>query len=105
MIEGRIPSISMAEAMVESWKLASISMCADRLDKDEALRLIGDTFTWEQLWEAAVEVNHLCAAREMSVKIPRSRDQGDQKDRVGVVGNNLIGALQDMKLEEISQFL
>ena len=96
--EGRTPSIkAMADTMVESWKLATISMWADSLDKDEALRLIGDTFTWEQLWEAAVEVNQLCAARDMSVKIPRNRDQGDQKDRVGVLGNNLIGALLDLK--------
>ena len=94
----------MAETMVESWKLATISMWADRLDKGEALRLIGDTFTWEQLWEAAVEVNQLCAARDMAIKIPRNRDQGDQKDRVGVLGNNLIGALQDLKNREDKPF-
>ena len=30
-------------------------------------------------------------------QIPRNRDQGDQKERVDVLGNNLIGVLQDLK--------
>ena len=31
------------------------------------------------------------------LKIPRNRDQGDQKERVDVLGNNLIGVLEDLK--------
>ena len=97
MSEGRIPSISMAEAMVDSWMLATISMWYDRLDKEVTLGLIKKTFDWDELWEAAVEVNQLCAARSMSVKIPRNRDLGEQKDRVSVLGSNLIGSLQELK--------
>ena len=56
----------MAKAMVESWKLATISMWAQRLDKAEALNLIVKNFTWNDLWESAAEINRLCKARDMS---------------------------------------
>ena len=57
MSEGRSPSINMTEVMVESWKLATISMWVDRLNKDEALKLINDTWTWDELWEAAADTH------------------------------------------------
>ena len=59
----------MAEAMVDSWKLATISMWVDRLDNDKALNLICDAWDWNELWEAAAELNQLCVARQMARKI------------------------------------
>ena len=88
----------MAKAgMVDSWKLATISMWVDRLDYTEAIKLIENTFTWDELYEAAVEVNQLCAAREMANKIPKNRDQGVEKDRVAVLGSNVLASLQELK--------
>ena len=87
----------MAGAMVDSWKLATINMWLDRLDKDEALKLIIDNFTWDELWEPAAELNQLCVAREMARQIPRNKDQGDLKDRVNVLGNAVLGSIQELK--------
>ena len=53
----------MAPAMVDCLKLATIGMWVDQLDNARALNLICDHFTWEELWEAAVEVNQQCAER------------------------------------------
>ena len=94
--EGRIPSSTMS-VMVDSWKLATISMWVERLNKEEALKLIDDTFTWSELWEAAVELNQLCAGRDMSRQIPRNQDQGDLKDRVRVLGTAMLGSMQELK--------
>ena len=71
--------------MIDSWKLATVSMWFEKIPKEEALNLICDTFTWEELWEGAAELNQLCAAREMDKKIPRNIDQGDLRDRVKVL--------------------
>ena len=87
----------MAKAMVESWKLATISMWAERLDKSEALNLIVNNFTWNDLWESAAEINRLCKARDMTRHIPKNQDQGDLKDRVRVLGNAMIESLQELK--------
>ena len=57
-------------------------MWVDRLNHHEVIKLIGDNFQFDVLWEAAEEVNKLCKERDMSTKIPKNRDQGDQKDRV-----------------------
>ena len=43
--------------MVDSWKLTTIGMWADKLEKEGALSLICDTFDWDELWEAAAELN------------------------------------------------
>ena len=83
--------------MVDSWKLATISMWLDKLDNHEVLKLIGDTFTWEELWEAAVDLNQLCAARQMPNKIPKNKDQGDLKDRVAVLGKAMLTSLDVLK--------
>ena len=42
-------------------------------------------------------MNQLCAAREMANKIPRNRDQGVEKDRVAVLGSNVLASLQELK--------
>ena len=59
---------------MDSWQLATISMWVDKLNNHEVIKLISDTFEWEELWEAAAEVNQLCAAKEMISKIPKNRD-------------------------------
>ena len=83
--------------MIDSWILATISMWMDRVDKHEVIKLIGDSFTWEDLWEAATEVNKLCIARKMTCHIPKNRDQGDLKDRVAVLANTLLASLDELK--------
>ena len=40
--------LTMEGGAVDSWKLATISMWLDMLDKDVTLRLINDTFSWEE---------------------------------------------------------
>ena len=85
------------DTMVDSWKLATINMWVDNLAYSEVIKLIENTFTWEELWEAAVEVNQLCAARDMATKIPRNRDLGVEKNRVAVLGSNLVASLQELK--------
>ena len=85
---------------MESWKLATISMWAQRLDKAEALNLIVKNFTWNDLWESASEINRLCKARDMSKHIPKNQDQGDLKDRVRVLGNAMLESLQELKNRE-----
>ena len=100
--EGQVepPSNNMAKAMVESWKLATISMWAERLDKEVALQLIVNTFTWSDLWEAAAELNQLSAERGMARQIPRNQDQGDLKDRVRILGNAMLESLKELKSRE-----
>ena len=83
--------------MVDNWRLATISMWVQRLDKDVALKLIDDHFTWNDLWDAAVELNQLCAERTMSQQIPRNPDQGDLKDRVRVLASAMLGSMQELK--------
>ena len=83
--------------MVDSWKLATISMWVDNLAHSEVIKLIENTFTWDDLWEAAVEVYQLCAARDMATKIPRNRDLGVEKNRVAILGSNLVASLQELK--------
>ena len=63
------PSINRAKVMVESWKLATISIWAERLDKEVALQLIVNTFTWGDFWEAAAELNQLSAERGMASRV------------------------------------
>ena len=82
--------------MVDNWKLATISMWVQRLDKDVALKLIDEHFTWNDLWDAAVELNQLCAERTMSKQIPRNQDQGDLKDRVRVLASAMLGSMQEL---------
>ena len=69
----------------------------DNLTYSEVIKLIENTFTFDKLWEAAVEVNQLCAARGMANKIPKNRDMGVEKDRVAVQGSNLLASLQELK--------
>ena len=85
------------EEMVDSWKLATITMWVDRVDFTEAIKLIKNTFNWDELWEAAAEVNQQCAARQMVNKIARNRDQGVEKDRVAILGAASLGSLLDLK--------
>ena len=87
----------MAGAMVDSWQLATISMWVDRLNHHEVIKLIGDNFQFDVLWEAAEEVNKLCKDRDMNTKIPKNRDQGDQKDRVAVLSNAMLISLAELK--------
>ena len=87
----------MAEAMVDSWQLATISMWVDKLNNHEVIKLISETFEWEELWEAAAEVNQLCASKEMISKIPKNRDQGEQRDRVAVLSNAMLLSLAELK--------
>ena len=61
-------------------------MWADKLEKEGALSLICDTFDWDELWEAAAELNQLCAARKLETHIARNRDLGEQRDRVKILG-------------------
>ena len=86
--------------MVDSWKLATISMWYQRLDQEEAIKLICDHFTWDELWEAATELNQHCAARSMSKKIPKNQDQGDQKNRVKILADGVINTLKELKNKE-----
>ena len=72
-------------------------MWVQRLDKDVALKLIDEHFTWNDLWDAAVELNQLCAERTMSQQIPRNQDQGDLKDRVRVLASAMLGSMQELK--------
>ena len=87
----------MATAMVDSWKMVTIAMWVDHLDRDGALKLICDTFNWDELWEAAAELNQQYAARQIATSIPRNRDQGELKDRVKVLGTAVIASLQELK--------
>ena len=82
---------------MDSWKLATINMWLDKLNNHEVIKLIGDNFDWDELWEAAAEINQLCADRSMSCKIPKNRDQGEQRDRVGVLCNALLLSLGELK--------
>ena len=52
-------------AMVDSWKLVTIGMWVDKLKKEGALSLICDTFDWDELWEAAAELNQQFAEGKM----------------------------------------
>ena len=72
-------------------------MWYERLDKEAAIKLICDKFTWDELWEAAVELNQECASRDMSKKIPKNQDLGDLKDRVKVLATAVIGSIQELK--------
>ena len=83
--------------MIDSWRLATISMWYERLDKEVVIKLICDKFTWDDLWEAAVELNQECATRDMSKKIPKNHDLGDMKDRVKVLAAAVIGSIQELK--------
>ena len=83
--------------MVDSWKLVTIGMWVDKLEKEGALTLICDTFDWDELWEAAAELNKQCAGRTMEAHIPRNRDLGEQKDRVRIVGANVLNSLHELK--------
>ena len=83
--------------MVDSWKLVTIGMWVDKVEKDGALSLICDTFDWEELWEAAAELNQQSAARQLQVQIPKNRDQGDLKNRVKVLGSAVLASLQELK--------
>ena len=87
----------MAGAMVDSWKLSTISMWLDKLDQDGALRLICDNFDWEGLWEAAAKLNQLCVDRDMDLRIPRNRDQGVLKDRVSILGKAVLASIVELK--------
>ena len=87
----------MAMAMVDCWQLATIGMWVDKLDAGGALKLICDTFTWETLWEGAVELNQQVAGKQLDKKIPMNRDQGEQKDRVKILGSNILASLQELK--------
>ena len=88
----------MADAMlVESWKLATITMWLDKLDNHEVIKLIGENFDFDSLWEEASIVNLECATRNMANKIPKNRDQGDQKDRVAVLSTALLVCLNELK--------
>ena len=60
--QGLVDRPTMAMAMVDCWQWATISMWVDKLDAGGALKLICDTFTWEALWEGAVELNQQVAA-------------------------------------------
>ena len=82
---------------MDSWKLATITMWVDRLNYNEVIKLIENTFDWEQLWDAAVEVNQLSAGRGLTTKIPRNRDLGVEKDRVAVLGGHMLASLQELK--------
>ena len=90
----------MAPYMVESWKLSTIAMRLNKLDSDGALRLICEYFDWKELWEAAVELNELCASRNMGIKIPKNRDQGVLKDRVTVLGKAVLASMGELKTKE-----
>ena len=72
-------------------------MWLDKLDQSGALKLICEKFDWEGLWEAAVELNKLCADIEMNLKIPKNRDQGVLKDRVSVLGKAVLGSMVELK--------
>ena len=80
-------------AMVDCWQLATIGMCVDKLDAGGALKLICDTFTWDVLWEGAVELNQQLAAKHSDKKIPINRDQGEQKDSVKILGSYILASL------------
>ena len=75
-------------------------MWLDKLDSDGALRLICEYFDWEELWEAAVELNQLCASRNMGIKIPKNRDQGVLKDRVSVLGKAVLASMGELKTKD-----
>ena len=90
----------MAE-MIDSWKLATISMWVEKTNKDDTLRLISETFMWDELWEAAVQLNQLCAAKDIDKRIPRNIDQGDKKNRIKVLAIAMIDSLEVMKSKEI----
>ena len=87
----------MALAMIDSWKLVTIGMWVDKVEKAGALSLICDNFEWDELWEAAAELNQQCTLRKLEVHIPRNRDQGDLKDRVRVLGTAVLSSLQELK--------
>ena len=85
--------------MVDCWKLATIGMWVDQLERDGALKLVCDTFTWDDLWEAAAELNQEFASRQLekTFHIPRNRDQGELKDRVKLLGTGVITNLLELK--------
>ena len=83
--------------MIDSWKLATLSMWIEKLPKEEAIKLMCDTFTWEELWEGAAELNQLCAARNMDKKIPRNIDQGDKRDRVKILASAVYSSIMELK--------
>ena len=87
----------MAKAMLDSWKLVTIAMWVDQLDRDGALKLICDTWDWDELWEAAAELNQQFAERQIEKKIPRNQDRGEMKDRVKILGTAVIEALHELK--------
>ena len=58
---------------------STFGIWVDKLDAGGALKLICDTFTWETLWEGAVELNQQVAAKQLDKKIP-------MKDRVKILG-------------------
>ena len=91
-----VETLSTMGPVVDSWKLATITMWVDKVTYSEVIKLIENTFTWEELWEAAVEVNQLCADRDLTSKIPKNRDLGVEKDRVAVLGSNLLASLQEL---------
>ena len=74
-------------------------MWVDQLENDGALKLIGDTFTFEELWEAAVELDQQFAARQVTDKhIPKNQDKGEQKDRVKILGVAVLAGLLEHKI-------
>ena len=87
----------MAKAMVDSWKLVTISMWVDKVEKDGALKLISETWDWDELWKAAVELNQQYSLMKIEKPITRNQDRGDLKDRVKILGTAVIDALQEMK--------
>ena len=82
---------------MDSWKLVTISMWVDKLEKDGALKLISETWDWDELWEAAVDLNQQYALMKMEKTIARNQDRGDLKDRVRILGTAVVDALQEMK--------
>ena len=89
--------IAMAGAMVDCWQLCTISMWVDKNDKEAVVRLISDNFTFEDLWQGAVELNKLMTERNLDNRVPKNRDQGDLKDRVKVLGTAILSCLDDLK--------
>ena len=83
--------------MVDSWKLVTIAMWVDQLENNGALQLICDTWDWDELWEAAAELNKQYAKRQIEKTIARNQDRGDLKDRVKILGTAVLGALQELK--------
>ena len=87
----------MGEAMVDSWILATITMWVVKLNYSEVIKLVETHFNWDDLWEAATLVNKLCEDRNMNLKIPKNRDQGVEKNRIAVLGSNILNSIQELK--------